>query len=255
MIRALILVVALAAGGIAAWLTLGVQETTTTQTAALAAPAPKVERQEVLVAAVDLGPGHALTDGDVRWQSWPDGAMNPGFLTRSSRPDAPQALADSVVRESMVAGEPVHEHKLAQPGSGFLSAILPAGKRAVAVRVSAETTAGGFIRPNDRVDVIASSRNGDDNASHTILTNIRVLAIDQNANETAASSASVGKTATLELDPAQAEAVASAETVGALALALRSSADTDEAPSMVQRTSTATVRILRAGRSETVKIQ
>lgn len=251
MLRVLILVLALAAGGVAAWLTLGVQPETTST--AVAAPAPKVELEEVLVAAANLPPGHALVDADVRWQSWPEEALNPGYLTRSARPDALETLVGSVLRDGLVEGEPLRDEKLAKPGSGFLAAILPAGKRAVAVRVSAETTAGGFIRPNDHVDVIATGR--ESGLSNIILTNIRVLAIDQNASEAQAESASVGKTATLELDPAQAEAVASAETAGTLALALRSSADIDEAPALAHKSASTTVRILRAGRSETVSTQ
>lgn len=255
MIRGLILVLALAAGGVAAWLTLGLQGQTSETIAANAAPVPKIELQEILVAAADLTEGHKLTGDDLRWQSWPEAAMNPGFITRSGRPDAGEALAGSVVRDSMVAGEPVREGKLAQPGTGFLSAMLPAGKRAVAVPVSAETTAGGFIRPHDRVDVIATPRDSDINSSRTIATNIKVLAIDQNANQAEAENATVGKTATLELDPDQAEAVASALAMGAISLALRSSDDIEEAPTTNLETAATTVRILRAGRSETVKSQ
>ena len=119
--------------------------------------------------------------------------------------------------------------------------MLPAGKRAVAVRITAEKTAGGLILPNDRVDVLHTLESADkpegqkDYATRTILTNIVVLAVDQTLNETnkdekgKAKPAAIGKTVTLELDPRQAEVLVSAEASGTISLALRSAADNAEA--------------------------
>ncbi len=111
------------------------------------------------------------------------------------------------MRSPFVAGEPIREVKLARPGSGFLSAILPSGMRAVAVRVSASNTAGGFILPGDRVDVVADrcpaierATRRRENVSRTILANIKVLAIDQTVGDKQGEAVVVGKTATLELD-------------------------------------------------------
>ena len=68
-----------------------------------------------------------------------------------------------VVRVPFVAGEPIREAKLVNAkGSGFMAAILPAGMRAVSTQISAETSAGRFILPNDRVDVILSTRGNRD---------------------------------------------------------------------------------------------
>jgi len=120
--------------------------------------------------------------------------------------------------------------------------MLPPGKRAVAVRITAENTAGGFILPNDRVDVLHTLGSLDkpegqkDYTTRTILSNITVLAIDQTLDErnkerdekSKAKSAAVGKTATLELDPRQAELLIAAEAAGTLSLALRSTADNAE---------------------------
>ena len=96
-------------------------------------------------------------------------------------------------------------------GSGFMAAILPTGMRAISTEISPETGAGGFILPNDRVDVI--------------LSNIRVLAIDQAPKEKEGSNSLVGRTATLELKPEQAEMLARARQTGTLSLALRSITD------------------------------
>jgi pilus assembly protein CpaB len=264
MFRILVLVGALAAGGVAAWLSFSLQPGQA-PAATVVALEPQIRTQEVLVAALDLAPGVTLTDQELRWQSWPEEALNPGFISHSGRPDAVADLTGSVVRQAMVAGEPIREGKLANKGSGYLAAILPSGMRAVAVRVSAESAAGGFILPNDRVDIIYTGGSGGA-LSRTLLTNIKVLAIDQNAvdSETIADTA-VGKTATLELDRVQAEVIAAAQASGSLSLALRATADNQETPTLVsQRDDEAsepappasrrgTVRIIRAGKSQTVQ--
>ena len=143
------------------------------------------------------------------------------------------SVVGSIVRYPFVAGEPIREQKLVKAnGSGFMAAILPTGMRAVSTEISPETGAGGFILPNDRVDVILSRReknpdqnNGEAAVSETILTNIRVLAIDQTPREKEGQNTVLGKTATLELKPEQAEALARARQTGTLSLALRSLAD------------------------------
>ena len=249
MFRILVLVGALMAGGVAAWLSFSLQPT---PAPAAVATSPQVKTQEVLVAAVDLMQGQALTEQELRWQSWPEEAVNPGYISRAGRPDAVETLTGSVVRHAMVAGEPIQEGKLTSKGSGYLAALLKPGMRAVAVRVSAESSAGGFILPNDHVDVLHTGAN-DGGRSLTILTNIRVLAIDQNAVDSGVDTA-IGKTATLELEPAQAEVISGAQATGALSLALRATADNEEkglAP--VRRGAGVTVRIVRSGQSQTVQ--
>src|SRR3954469_16889987 len=150
--RVLVLVVALVAGGIAAYLALNMGQGGEPPT--VVELAPQIQSQDVLVAASDIGQGAKLTPDNVRWQRWPDDAMNPGYIQKQTMPDAVDKLQNSVVRSQFVAGEPIREVKLARPDSGFLSAILPAGMRAIAVRISANNTAGGFILPGDRVDVV-----------------------------------------------------------------------------------------------------
>ena len=106
-----------------------------------------------------------------------------------------------------------------------MAAILPTGMRAVSTEISAETGAGGFILPNDRVDVMLSKREKDTVSSQVILANVRVLAIDQAPKEKEGQNAVLGKTATLELSPGDAEILARARQSGTLSLALRSIAD------------------------------
>ena len=268
--RVLVLVVALAAGGIAAYLALNMGPTQLGPT--VVELAPQIQSQDVLVAAADLSQGDKLNAENVRWQTWPEDALNPTYIQKQTTPDAIETLKGSVVRSQFVAGEPIREVKLAKPGSGFLSAILSPGMRAIAVRVSAESAAGGFVLPNDRVDVIqtitqqASPNTPGQNVSRTILTNVKVLAVDQTVDETGGESVVVGKTATLELDPSQVEVITAAEASGTLSLALRSFADAGDVavttiqpvvvtpespkptpPPVGPRTSS-TVRIFRNGR-------
>ena len=268
MFRIVLLMVALAAGGGAAWLALAMQGRPAVATVVqAAAPAPT---QDVLVASADLGPGQTLTKDNMRWQSWPESALNSAYVSRSARPDALETLVGSIVRTRMIGGEPIREEKLVPLNAGFLSAILPPGKRAVAVRISAENTAGGFVLPNDRVDVINTvARQGQgegqkEHVSRTILSNVRVLAIDQSIDEKNKDEKSkneksktkavfVGKTATLELDPAQAEIVTAGEATGTLSLALRSASDNGEVPPVARQQSSQTVHVIRGGRTNAVE--
>jgi pilus assembly protein CpaB len=212
--RIVVLAVAVAAGGIAALLA-GRQE----QTEAPPAPEPvaKLETTDVLVAKSDIGIGQAVSAAEMQWQSWPTAAASSYFIRKSDKPNAIEELAGSIARAPLVTGEPMRESKLIKAnGSGFMAAILPSGMRAVSTEISPETGAGGFILPNDHVDVILSRRDReaekaagvDTYVSETILNNIRVLAIDQAVEEKNGQKVVVGKTATLELAPRQAETLA-----------------------------------------------
>jgi pilus assembly protein CpaB len=254
MLRVVIFIIAIGAGGLAGWLALSMQSADTPAIAA--APAPQEPMEDVLVASAELPQGQALNEAGVRWQSWPKAAVNPGFISRAAKPDALTSLQGAVVRSHFVAGEPIREEKLARVSAGLLATLLPSGKRAVAIRVSVESTAGGFILPNDRVDVVQTlpAQAGGGIFSRILLSNIRVLAVDQKADETKGQAVVVGKTVTLELNPAQTEIIASAQAASSLSLSLRSLADSGEIPVEPQEISRS-VRILRGGRSEVVSVQ
>jgi pilus assembly protein CpaB len=254
MLRVVIFIIAIGAGGLAGWLALSMQSADTPAIAA--APAPQEPMEDVLVASAELPQGQALNEAGVRWQSWPKAAVNPGFISRTAKPDALTSLQGVVVRSHFVAGEPIREEKLARVSAGLLATLLPSGKRAVAIRVSVESTAGGFILPNDRVDVVQTlpAQAGGGIFSRILLSNIRVLAVDQKADETKGQAVVVGKTVTLELNPAQTEIIASAQAASSLSLSLRSLADSGEIPVEPQEISRS-VRILRGGRSEVVSVQ
>jgi pilus assembly protein CpaB len=226
--RIVVLAVAVGAGGIAAYLASGSDDKAPT------APVAQLPTVDVLVAKADIGLGHMVTPEDLLWQTWPAATASNSFIRRTERPEATKEVAGSIARAPFIAGEPIRDPKLVKAnGSGFMAAMLPTGMRAISTEISPETGAGGFILPNDRVDVILSRReknpdrtgSNDIVVSEIILSNIRVLAIDQAPKEKDGQNAVVGKTVTLELRPEQAETLARARQSGTLALALRSLVD------------------------------
>jgi pilus assembly protein CpaB len=227
--RLFVLLIALSAGGVAAYLARGTEDKPQLQ----AEPVAQLPTVEILVAKSDLGLGQIVKQEDLLWQSWPASAAGGNLITRAGKAGAIQDIAGSIVRAPFIAGEPIREQKLVKAnGSGFMAAILPTGMRAISTEITPETGAGGFILPNDRVDLILSKReknperNGPDVvASEIILTNIRVLAIDQAPKEKEGLNTLVGRTATLEMKPEQAETLARARQSGTLSLALRSITD------------------------------
>ena len=226
--RIVVLAIAVGAGGIAAYLVSG---SDTPQTPAQ--PVVQLKTVDVLVAKSDVGLGQSLKPEDLQWQTWPADSASGTFIKRSERPDATTQVTGSIARAPFIAGEPIREQKLVKAdGSGFMAAILPTGMRAVSTEISPETGAGGFILPNDRVDVLLSKRDKSPDkggpdliSSEIILTNIRVLAIDQAPKEKDGTNTLVGKTVTLELKPEQAETLARARQSGTLSLVLRSIVD------------------------------
>jgi pilus assembly protein CpaB len=198
-------------------------------------PAP-VATDDVLVAAKALPLGSVVQPGDLKWQIWPKAQVPPNVLRKSMAPDALADFKGALVRASLDTGEPVYPDRLVKAGTAsFLSAILPSGMRAVAINIDQQgsTTAGGFILPNDHVDVIHTfedkdaARAGvpDPMVSETLLRNIRVLAIGQNIQEHNTDRVVVGSNATLELTPSQVDTILRAQRVGQLSLSLRSLAD------------------------------
>ena len=233
--RIVVLVIALGAGGVAAYLASGYDN----KPAPVLPVAEKLPTVEVLVAKNDIQLGQAVKPEDLQWQLWPAATTSSAFIRRDNRPEAQIQIAGSIARVPLMQGEPIREQKLVRAdGSGFMAAILPSGMRAVSTEISAETGAGGFILPNDRVDIVLTRRlknpdgaNGGNDLilSEAILTNIRVLAIDQAPKEKEGTSALVGRTVTLELKPEQTETLARARQSGTLSLALRSIADINAA--------------------------
>src|SRR5215207_8415208 len=230
--RIVVLAIAVGAGGIAAYLASGSDDKP-----APAQPIAQLQTVDILVAKSDIALGQSVKPDDMQWQTWPAATASSSFISRASKADAIKEITGSIARAPFIAGEPIREQRLVKAnGSGFMAAILPTGMRAISTEISPETGAGGFILPNDRVDVILSKREKNPDGrgsdvvqSEIILSNIRVLAIDQAPKEKEGVNSLVGRTVTLELKPEQAETLARARQSGTLALALRSITDANAA--------------------------
>jgi pilus assembly protein CpaB len=231
--RIVVLTIALGAGGVAAYLASG----SDSRPPPPAEPVVQLQTVDVLVAKSDISLGQTVTPNEMSWQTWPAAAASSSFIRRSDRSDAIKEITGSIARSPFIAGEPIREPKLIKAnGSGFMAAILPQGMRAISTEISPETGAGGFILPNDRVDVILTRREKNPDPKATgdlvipkiILSNIRVLAIDQAPKEKDGQNSVIGKTVTLELKPEQVTLLAAARQAGTLSLALRSIADVNQ---------------------------
>ena len=259
--------------------------------------APKVEpgkpMTQVLVAKRDLPIGTRLVAADVAWQAWPSDAVNGAFITNGAAPAKPEgkvaeakatlaatadqmiggdparAVEGAIVRDPILTGEPITPRKIVRGGEGgYLSVVLTPGKRAMSVPVSSDTAVGGFILPGDRVDVLstreASGGGGEGGPSagkvtvaETVLQNIRVLALDQNTAAEKDAKSIVAATATLEVGPVEAEALARAKASGPITLALRAYTDLGGPSGMTRPMAVddSTVRINRGGATTTVAVR
>ena len=219
-----------------------------------AAPEPRIAMASVLVASDNLQSGQALSPAMVHWQQWPKSAVADTFITQASDPNAQSAVAGTIARAPIVTGEPITTGKIVHSDSaGFMAATLSPGMRAVSIGISTETGAGGFILPNDRVDVIVTNEVSSSPRRYlarTILNYVRVLAVDQTYTKDQDKDQTVlAKTATLELTPAQAETVERARADGTLSLALRPLGDNGANAAMAgnMRQSSGEVQIIRYG--------
>jgi pilus assembly protein CpaB len=144
--RLIVLGVAIAAGGSAAWLANGLQPAEQAQTLQVK---PQVVMVDVMVAAKDLPAGSKISDTECDWQAWPEDAVVKGMVRKSEELAQNDPVKGSISRVAMFRGEPIRREKLVKgDGTGFLSALLPAGRRAIAINIDAQggTTAGGLAR-------------------------------------------------------------------------------------------------------------
>ncbi len=205
---------------------------------------------QVLVSSRDIQTGNFLKREDLAWQSWPGDNVNENYTVKASDEDAGRQMEEfmgSVAKGPIAAGEPVVNGRVVKPGSrGFMAAVLQPGYRAVSINISARTGLSGFIFPGDSVDILLTHEvqelevsNREPTmiqATETVLEDIRVLAIDtQMSNDT--NTPNIGKIATFEVLPKQAEKIALMSRMGDLSLALRSLAtETEEGSEGVVKT-------------------
>jgi pilus assembly protein CpaB len=266
-VRLIILLVAAGAAIAAVFLVRSVQAPSSANAAAAVSERLAVPVKQVLVARRDIPVGKMVVVDDLRWQDWPENSPSASFIEHKSSPQALQQAVGAIARVSMVEGEPLTSGKFVQPGdASFMAALLTPGMRAVGVEIAPESAAGGFILPNDRVDVMMTRELDTEGKSSgmsavrtdMILANVRVLAIDANYGPPttqvegkdasgAQGAVMVGSRATLELSQVDATLLGSADKAGDISLALRSVTD------QLGQTSgaTPTGRVYRDGVTET----
>jgi pilus assembly protein CpaB len=262
--RIVLLLVAILAGGLAAFL--ATRGDAPVRQAAVAEPQIIEEaKTQILVALLPIGVGERLSELNVEWQDWPEGAVRPEYIDIATSPDALTTLSDAVARFEIFAGEPVMSQKLVRTEQGYLSAVLDKGRRGVSIRVTAESAAGGFIVPNDHVDVVLTREGETGQISETILQNVKVLAIGTRLGETGLTGGPAdpenpraeifadSAIATLDLDPVQGETAINASKIGPLSLVLRSIADFDATvETEVRRSANQAVRVIKFGNQSSV---
>lgn len=259
-----VLVLAVVAAGLAALLARGLVSSGDAPVEATVIEAPT---SEVLVASTNIERGNRLSGSSMRWQSWPETALAEGFITRTQRPNGIESMTGNLARAPLANGEPITDAKVVNiKTGGFMAALISPGKRAVAVNLSPETGAGGFILPNDHVDIIHTRRVQQDGPrgvqeviqGEVLLRDIRVLAIDQRFKDDSGEQVALGKTATLELSPAQAERVTVAQAEGPLTLSLRGlgeAADAQIEGEEEQVSESSSISVVRYGTPQLIRVR
>jgi pilus assembly protein CpaB len=193
----------------------------------------QIAGEQILVAARDVPQGAPLTPSDLAVALFPERSVSPAFIRLSAQPSAQADMVGAVTRRAFVQGEPITASAVVQPeGRGFMAAQLAPGFRAVSIEIEDQTAAGGYIQPNDHVDVIVTTRvqnrdggSGEQVNSNIILEDVRVLALGETTQRQA--DGAEGPTqveasvAVLELTQSDARTLALADELGTLSLALR----------------------------------
>lgn len=229
----IILAIAVILGGAAIWGVLGMQQARLTA----------ANSASVVVAARPIELGRALTPDMLRLQAWPAGAVPQGAFMQISELTGGEAR---VALRAIEPNEPILASRVSGAGGrATLSATIAEGHRAVAIRVNDVIGVGGFVLPGDFVDVLLTrNEEGGRRANRAMRTdlliaNVRVLAIDQTANESR-NDPQVARAVTIEVTPEDGQKVALATEIGTLSLALRRA---DEIGQGVTAPPQATIRI------------
>lgn len=270
MIRLLLLFIAVASGVTAIWM-FSVRpapepaptEMIQTRSAPEIAEAPKaVEKIEVLVAARPLLTRQTLTEESVRWESIETSKLPNDSFKREDISDSFVEIIGKISVNQLDEGEILRRSRVREGRPENLSMLLEPGKRAVSIIVSEEVMAGGFILPNDHVDVIhVQDLANNTTQSRVLARNVEVIALDQNTSGMIDDSNYISRTATLKIDAEDVVPITAAQSSGRLILALRSAADDDEtrpvsqAPEEPTAPQPRSIRVIRDGQVETITVR
>ena len=214
---AVLLIIAIIFGGLAAYMATGWLKSKSTQVQPLV---QNVQTVTVVVAAKDLAPGSVLSRDLLKVVQWPKDGLVTGSFPETAE------LTDRVIRHPMIAGEIILAAKLAPKGTpGGMAGIINNDKRAVTIKVDEASGVAGFVVPGNRVDVLLTlDRNvyKEDPVSQMVLQNLLVLGIGQDLEQQKnGEKPKVVPTVTLEVTPDQGERLALASKEGHITLALR----------------------------------
>ena len=226
----------------------------------------EVSEVDVLTVTRDFAVGETIKAEELVWAPWPKSNVVEGYYVQTTVPASIEELTGAVVKQALYKGEALLPQKVVKKGEqGMLATLMDPEMRAISIEISAESASGGFILPNDRVDVILTyDQNADPDRgivarkiATTIVKNVRVLAIDQNFKVSEEGETSrLGSTATLEVNPTEVELLALAQERGEVTLALRpldnrlSGTDRDARTELLQgdaESSRAGITIIRNG--------
>jgi len=213
------------------------------------AAGPQIELTTVVVAKLPMNFGDTVTGEYLTEAEWPAATVPPGSFQKIEELTKPGE--GRVVLRAIQVNEPVLDSKLSGAGGkATMSTILDKDMRAVTIRVNDVNGVAGFVLPGDRVDVLltrdentAGSRKGNNPITDILLQNVKVLGIDQKANDDE-DKPKVARAVTLEVEPFDAQKLALATTVGSLSLALRNEANADSDYTRTVRVSDLKARIL-----------
>jgi len=184
---------------------------------------PTLAANTVVVAAKPLRFGNELTADALREAPWPDGSLPNGAYTKIS--DV-LTRGKRVVLTAIEPNEPILATKITGPGQrATLSALVTPGMKAVTIRVNDVDGVGGFVLPGDRVDIVLTRQEKEAGSTQVLLQDVRVLAVDQNADERAQHPA-VPKTVTVEVNTVDGQKLGLAASIGSLSLLLRKAGET-----------------------------
>lgn len=226
--RIIVLLVAVLAGGGAFYLAMSGNQDAKNAITDIAVAQTEIPMTKVLFARKDIPQGGTIEANHMKWVEWPEKDV-PEFLITDRNTDYLAALPEMRARRLIRKDEPIYQQNTVGYGDrGLMAAIMTPGMRAVSLRLTEDRVAGGFILPGDRVDIYGSMENNSDDMSQNtsqsklILSNVRVLAIDQVFNTESGTTAIVGKVVTLEVSPGQVPGFLQAKNSSDLTLILRS---------------------------------
>lgn len=222
----LVLVLGLGLAGTAVYMAQGyIAQTQRELDAAKRAASQVITTKPVYTARRAMRFGERLTEADVVTIEWPSTALPPGAYTEKDEL-FPVGMPPRAVLRALEPGEPLMPVKLSRPGQDAgIVAVLTPGMRAFTIDVNVSTGVSGFLRPGDRIDVYWTGRIEGGDVTRLMETSMKVIAVDQSADQDRENIAVRARNVTVEATPQQVASLALAQSTGRLSLSLVGLAD------------------------------